>query len=181
QVAGLHSCPVSDGVAAGDPALRERKEHHETEHTAPWPTANVARYRKWPIRPQPDEPPRNKTRRFDDRTSGVYRRRISICPLRTRVWYHGWGVRAGPRCTVPSVRQKTLPCQGQVTPRSVIVPCSNGPPAWLQTLPIARIRSPCRYSRTAAPALSTRRDRPVGSSDSARAGVQSAGPPSQAA
>jgi hypothetical protein len=46
----------------------------------------------------------------------------------------GLGLLAGPRKTPPSAKLNLLPCHGQVTPLSVVVPSSSDPPMWLQVL-----------------------------------------------
>jgi hypothetical protein len=54
--------------------------------------------------------------------------RTSMRSPNSRTSYRGCGLLAGPRTTPPSAKPNTLPCQGQVTPPSAIVPSSSGPP-----------------------------------------------------
>lgn len=54
------------------------------------------------------------------------------------------GVLAGPRTMWPSVSRNVLPCQGQVTHPSVLVPSASGPPMWVQVAAIAETVSPWR-------------------------------------
>ena len=86
---------------------------------------------------------------------------------------------AGPRTMPPSVNRKVLPCHGQVTQPSPIVPSSSGPPMWLQVLASAYTVPPCGRAGSAR--------RPhrlavlaVGQFGSASTGVHSCGPCCQA-